>query len=329
MTVPTPLLQIEDLTVEIRSGNRRMQPVRGVSLEVAAGQTLGIVGESGCGKSTLLLAILGLLPPEAAVVGGRVRIDGQDVAALRPAQQRALRGRTVGMVFQDASSALNPVARIGPQLVDGVRQRQRLSRKGARELARELLVGVGVPDPDRRREAYPHELSGGLKQRVMIAMALAQQPALLLCDEPTTALDVTIQNQVLNLIARAQLDEGLGLVYVSHDIAVVRQMCDEVAVMYAGQVVEQGASATVLSAPRHPYTAALLGAAPDLDDAAASMRPITGSPPDPWALPPGCAFAPRCSHHVADCDRGEFPLLAGGSACRQRERRDQGVLSRV
>ncbi len=324
-----PLLQIEDLNVEIRSGNRRMRPVRGVSLEVAGGQTLGIVGEYGCGKSTLLLAILGLLPPEATVVSGRILIDGKDIATLRPAQQRALRGSVVGMVFQDASSALNPVARIGTQLVDGARQHLHLTRKAAKELARELLVRVGVPDPDRRLEAYPHELSGGLKQRVMIAMALAQRPALLLCDEPTTALDVTIQNQVLNLIARAQANEGLGLVYVSHDIAVVRQMCDEVAVMYAGQLVERGRSEDVLSAPRHPYTEALLAAAPDIDDAAASMHPIAGSPPDPWALPSGCPFGPRCTQHVADCDQGEFPLLVGGSACRQRPLLPEAMFSHV
>ncbi|HEY3629845.1 MAG TPA: ABC transporter ATP-binding protein [Jatrophihabitantaceae bacterium] len=319
MTASAPALVVEGLTVEIRSGHRRMQPVRNVSLTVEAGETLGIVGESGCGKSTLLLAVLGLLPTGASIVSGRILIAGRDVAQLRGTEQRALRGKVVGMVFQDASSALNPVMRIGRQLVDGAQRHLHLRRAAARELARELLVRVGVPDPERRLSAYPHELSGGLRQRVMIAMALATKPSLLLCDEPTTALDVTIQNQVLNVISDAQRDVGLALVYVTHNIAVVRQLCDRVIVMYAGQLLESGDTADVLDRSRHPYTAALVSAAPDIDHPDAPIHTIGGSPPDLWFAEPGCPFAPRCVHHIADCDHGEFPLLPGGSACRRRE----------
>jgi oligopeptide/dipeptide ABC transporter ATP-binding protein len=319
---PAPALEVVGLTVEIRIGRHTVRPVEGVSLSVAEGEALGVVGESGCGKSTLLLALLGVLPPEAKVIGGSVMVGGRDVFEMGRTERRGLRGSVIGMVFQDPASALNPVSRIGRQIVDAAAQHLHLNRKEAHDLAREMLVRVGVPDPDRRLKAYPHELSGGLRQRVMIAMALASKPSILLCDEPTTALDVTIQNQVLHLIAEAQRDERLALVYVTHDLAVVRQICDRVAVMYASHLVEVGDCDDVLSRPCHPYTRALLGAVPDLDTVGGAFEPIAGSPPSLWSPPPGCRFHPRCDRSEPDCKIGTFPLIGEGphrSACRPVE----------
>jgi oligopeptide/dipeptide ABC transporter ATP-binding protein len=316
------VLEVENLTVEITSGRHRMRPVEDVSFSLAQGDALGIVGESGCGKSTLLLAVLGVLPPEAKVVSGSVVINGRDVATMSAGERRRQRGAVVGMVFQDPGSALNPVTRIGHQIADGAAQHLGLSRSETKALARKMLVDVGVPDPDRRLRAYPHELSGGLRQRVMIAMALASKPSVLLCDEPTTALDVTIQNQVLRLISKAQRTEELALVYVTHDLAVVRQTCDHVAVMYAAHMIETGTCDEVLRAPRHPYTKALLAAVPDLDRDDRILNPIAGSPPDLWGTLDGCRFRPRCVVRQVECASGEFPLLGQAphrSACRPLE----------
>jgi oligopeptide/dipeptide ABC transporter ATP-binding protein len=318
------ILEVENLTVEITSGRHRMRPVEDVSFALGQGEALGIVGESGCGKSTLLLAVLGVLPAEAKVVAGSIVIAGRDVAQLSNRERRQLRGAVVGMIFQDPASALNPVARIGRQIVDGAAQHLKLDRDQAKALARQLLVEVGVPDPDRRLRAYPHELSGGLRQRVMIATALASKPSVLLCDEPTTALDVTIQNQVLNLIARAQRTEHLALVYVTHDLAVVRQTCDHLAVMYAARMIETGTCDDVLRSPRHPYTKALLAAVPDLESDDRILDPIAGSPPDLWGPLDGCRFRPRCEMRRSDCATGSFPILGTGphrSACKPTEDR--------
>jgi oligopeptide/dipeptide ABC transporter ATP-binding protein len=324
----SPILEVENLTVEITSGRHRMRPVEDVSFAVAEGEALGIVGESGCGKSTLLLAVLGVLPPEAAVVAGSIVVDGRDLLRLSDRERRQVRGAVVGMVFQDPGSVLNPVARVGRQIVDGAAQHLGLDRREAKALARQMLVEVGVPDPDRRVDAYPHELSGGLRQRVMIAMALASKPSILLCDEPTTALDVTIQNQVLNVISRAQRSERLALVYVTHDLAVVRQTCDHVAVMYAARMIETGTCDDVLRSPRHPYTRALLAAVPDLDVDDRVLDPIAGAPPDLWAALDGCRFRPRCGIRRSECASGTFPLLGDRShrsACRPIEDGAEGV----
>jgi oligopeptide/dipeptide ABC transporter ATP-binding protein len=307
-----PVLQVEGLTVEIRSGRHRMRPVEDVSFSIDQGQTIGVVGESGSGKSTMLLAILGTLPAEAHIVAGSILVNGRDIVGLGRRERQALRGSVIGMIFQDPASALNPVTRIGRQLVDGAARHLQLSRRQARELARELLVQVGVPDPDRRLRAYPHQLSGGLRQRVMIAMALASRPSILLCDEPTTALDVTIQNQVLNLIAEIQEREQLALVYVTHDLAVVRQVCHRVGVMYAAHLVEIGTCDDVLGAPEHPYTRELMAAVPDIARPTVAIDPILGSPPDLWSPPPGCRFRPRCSCARPSCATGEYPLLGTG-----------------
>jgi oligopeptide/dipeptide ABC transporter ATP-binding protein len=318
----SPVLEVDNLTVEITSGRHRMRPVEDVSFALSQGDALGIVGESGCGKSTLLLAILGVLPPEAKVVAGSIVIAGHDVATMTVGERRRQRGAVVGMVFQDPGSALNPVTRIGRQITDGAARHLQLNRSEAKSLARQMLVDVGVPDPDRRLRAYPHELSGGLRQRVMIAMALASRPSVLLCDEPTTALDVTIQNQVLGLISKAQRTEELALVYVTHDLAVVRQTCDHVAVMYAARMIETGTCDEVLRWPRHPYTKALLAAVPDLDRDDRVLDPIAGAPPDLWGALDGCRFRPRCGVRQPECASGIFPLLGDGphrSACRPLE----------
>jgi oligopeptide/dipeptide ABC transporter ATP-binding protein len=306
------VLEVEGLTVEIRSVRHRMRPVEDVSFAVDQGQTMGVVGESGSGKSTMLLAILGTLPAEAHIVAGSIAVQGRDVVHLARRERQALRGSVIGMIFQDPASALNPVTRIGRQLVDGASRHLKLDRRQAKELARQLLVQVGVPDPDRRLRAYPHQLSGGLRQRVMIAMALASRPSILLCDEPTTALDVTIQNQVLNLIAEIQGREQLALVYVTHDLAVVRQICHRVAVMYAAHLVEVGTCDDVLGSPEHPYTRELLAAVPDITRPTVAIDPILGSPPNLWSPPSGCRFRPRCKTAKLSCATGAYPLLGDG-----------------
>jgi oligopeptide/dipeptide ABC transporter ATP-binding protein len=278
------------------------------------------VGESGCGKTMTLRAILGLLPGRARITSGEVVFDGH---ALSPRSLGRLRGDSIGMVFQEPMTALNPVMRVGDQIAEGPRVRLRQSAREARERALELLRLVGIPDPERRYEAYPHELSGGLRQRIVIAIALASHPQLLLCDEPTTALDVTIQDQILHLLARLRADMGLSQVLVTHDLAVVAQTCERVAVMYAGRIVETGTVAEVFGAPRHPYTRALLRSVPDFDERRAHLASIAGMPPDLVSPPSGCRFHPRCDIAHPDCASVDPPLVSlggdRGTACRYHE----------
>jgi oligopeptide/dipeptide ABC transporter ATP-binding protein len=259
-----------------------------------------------------LRALVGLLPPSASVTGGTVEIDGVDVTAAGEDARRELRGRTVSMIFQEPMTALNPVLRVGEQIAETPMVRLGLSRRAARARALELMRLVGIPDPKRRANAYPHELSGGMRQRVMIAIALSGDPKLILCDEPTTALDVTIQDQILKLLGSLQRDLGVSLVFVSHDLAVIAQTCTRIAVMYAGQVVETGTVDAVFREPRHPYTLGLLRSVPDFDVVREHLSSIPGSPPDLAAPPAGCRFHPRCPFVHDDCRNDPIPLIELG-----------------
>ena len=288
------LLCIEHLTVEIATPAGPIRPVQDVSLGVARGQTLAIVGESGSGKTLTGLAALGLLPDAAAVTAGHVWVGADDVVGATAAILRRLRGGMAAMVFQDSLSSMNPVHRIGDQIAEAMTGQDSAARAVA------LLARVGIPEPARRARAYPHELSGGMRQRAMIAMALAREPALLIADEPTTALDVTVQAQVLDLLRDLQRERGLALVFITHSLPVVAEIADRVAVMYCGEIVEQGSVAAVFGRPLHPYTAALLASAPPEDGSL--PQGIAGTVPLPLELPPGCRFAPRCSHRHPICD---------------------------
>jgi oligopeptide/dipeptide ABC transporter ATP-binding protein len=296
----TETLEIRNLTVSVGRGESRFTAVNDISFSVRAGEAFGIVGESGSGKSLTLRAIMALLPGAARLDSGSVLLDGQALA-VSGRGARSQRRTHVAMVFQDPLSALNPVRRIGQQVAEVPRRVLGRSRAESRQRAIELLGLVGVPDPARRFDAYPHQLSGGMRQRVAIAMALASEPSILLCDEPTTALDVTVQAQVLDLIDTLRVELGLSVVFVSHDLGVVRELCQNVAVMYAGRIVEIGPTAELLQLPRHPYTLGLLNAVVDLDDSIGVLRPIGGTLPDPSHLPQGCAFHPRCPLATSEC----------------------------
>ena len=302
------VLDVRGLTVEIDTPAGPIRPVRDVSLHVAPGETLAVVGESGSGKSLTGLAVLGLLPAGARVVAGQALVDGVDTLRLREAALRRVRGGVAAIVFQDPLSSLNPVHRVGRQVAEGIRAHGGGARAAwARTVA--LLGRVGIPDPAARARAFPHEMSGGMRQRATIAMAIANDPKLLIADEPTTALDVTVQAQVLDLLAGLRRERGMGLVFITHSLPVVSEIADRVVVMYAGQVVEQGSVAAVFATPLHPYTAALLRSAPGEDGAVPAGIP--GTVPLPHLLPPGCAFGPRCPHHAALCDAPP-PLVAVG-----------------
>jgi len=292
-----PLVEIQGLTAAFDG----IPALRGVDLSIGRGEAVALVGESGCGKSVTWLAALGLLPAKAAVAGS-VRLEGREILHAAPAVLDRLRGGRVAMIFQDPASSLNPVHRIGRQVTEALRLHRGLSGAAAREEARRLLDRVGMPDARRRLDSYPHELSGGQNQRAMIAMALAGEPELLVADEPTTALDVTIQAQILELLAEIRRDTGMALVLISHDLGVVAETCERVLVMYAGRVVEETAAAALFGAPAHPYAAGLLAALPPIDGPRRPLAAIPGGVPEPWAMPPGCAYAPRCPRHVAACD---------------------------
>jgi peptide/nickel transport system ATP-binding protein/oligopeptide transport system ATP-binding protein len=304
----TPILEVRGLRVEIPLTRGTVHAVQSASFTVEPGQALGLVGESGCGKSMTLRAILGLLPQPGHITGGEIRFEGDDLANADPKRLREVRGARIGIIFQEPMTALNPVMRVGDQIAEGPRVHLRKSRSEARETALELMRKVGIPDPARRAQAYPHELSGGMRQRVMIAIALSCEPRLILCDEPTTALDVTIQDQILKLLSAMRRDLGVSVVFVTHDLAVVAETCERIAVMYAGQVVETGTVDEVFRAPRHPYTLGLLRSVPRFDVVRQSLDSIPGQPPDLVAPPTGCPFQPRCGFAREDCLEGDFPL---------------------
>jgi len=322
-----PVLEVKDLHVQIATRRGVVHAVDGVSIEVPRGEAVGLVGESGSGKSMTLRAILGVLPGEAKITSGQVLLDGTDLVPLPSSSLNRIRGPKLAMIFQEPMSALNPVMRVGWQIAEGPMVHLGFSRAKAAERAVELMRRVGIPDPERRFRAFPHEFSGGMRQRVMIAIALACDPEVILCDEPTTALDVTIQDQILRLLARLCRESGVSLVFVTHDLPVVAQLCQHLAVMYGGQIVERGPVHDVFARPQHPYTLGLLRSAPDVEEIRDSLVPIPGSPPSLISPPSGCRFHPRCQFAEDDCQTTVPPLrlLAGGraTACLHHERCDE------
>jgi peptide/nickel transport system ATP-binding protein len=317
------LLDVSGLTIRLPTGAPLVQDL---SLRVGRGETLALVGESGCGKSMTALAVMGLLPPGVAIGAGRIRFEGTDLAGLDETALSDLRGKRLAMIFQEPMTSLNPVLRIGEQIEEVIDRHERVSRAAARERSIALLERVRVPDPASRMRAYPHELSGGQRQRVMIAMALACSPALLIADEPTTALDVTTQAEILRLLRELQASSGLALLLISHDLGVVGQMADRILIMYAGRAAESGPTREVLRAPAHPYTRLLLAARPGVDvPRGATLAEIPGIVPQPGALPRGCRFAPRCPIATRECETDTPPPVAVGhghdAACIHVERR--------
>ena len=325
----TPLLEINDLEISFAVRGRRVEVVQGISLTLEEGRVLGIVGESGSGKSVSMLAVLSLLP-SSATVSGSVRFRGRELLGMNAKALREIRGGRIGMIFQDSLTALNPVLTIGDQLSEAVRLHDRgLSRGAARNRATDLLDLVSIPGPAKRLDSYPHEFSGGMRQRVVIAMAVANEPDLVIADEPTTALDVTVQAQILEVLDRLRERFGLALILITHDLGVVAGTAHDVAVMYAGRVVEKGAVDDVYYRSRHPYTQGLLASLPNLEGARGEkLLPIRGAPPVLAARPAGCAFHPRCSAAVERCSV-ETPLLRpagpGWSACHLADRLGEGA----
>ncbi|MEO1092705.1 MAG: ABC transporter ATP-binding protein [Pseudomonadota bacterium] len=317
MSDTEPLLVVDDLKTWFATESGIYKAVDGVSFDVDRGHTLGIVGESGCGKSVTSLSIMGLVPkPPGIAAGGRVRVDGEELTALPAEALRRVRGAKLAMIFQEPMSSLNPVQRVGEQIVEGLVRNRAMARDVARARAIELLGLVRIPAPETRVDAYPHQLSGGMRQRVMIAMALAGDPALLIADEPTTALDVTIQAQILDLLRDLQKRLGMAIVLITHDLGVIAEMADDVVVMYAGKVVERAPVGRLFDDAQHPYTLGLLDSVPKLDDARARLATIEGQVPHPGAELPGCRFAERCVFAEARCRETEPPLrsLAAGHA---------------
>ncbi len=303
-----PLLQVSGLRVTIPTAAGPVEAVSGIDLVLDKGQTLGIVGESGCGKSITMLAAMGLLPPRIDVAGS-VKLAGREILGLPQAALAALRGKSIAMIFQDPLTALNPVLTVGDHLSEALRLHDRhLSRRAAAERAVELLDIVSIPEPRQRLEQYPHEFSGGMRQRVMIAMAVANDPEVLIADEPTTALDVTVQAQILDVLKRMRERLGLALVIITHDLGIVAGSADRLAVMYAGRIVEEGEAEAVFAHPRHPYTQGLLAAVPRIDVVQRRLVPIEGAPPSLTARLKGCAFHPRCPYAEGIC-RNAIPSL--------------------
>jgi oligopeptide/dipeptide ABC transporter ATP-binding protein len=314
MAVGRPLLEVEDVRTSFVTERGLVHAVDGVSFTLERGRTLGVVGESGSGKTVLARSIMGLLPKQGVERSGSLRFEGEELSGLRPKQMRRYWGAHMGMVFQDPMTALNPVMKIGHQITESIHTHLDVSRTFARELAVSLLESVRVADPERRMGEYPHQLSGGLRQRVCIAVALACGPQLLLADEPTTALDVTVQAQVLDLLEAQQRERFMALILVTHDLGVVAGRADEVIVMYAGQVVEKASTATLFSDMKMPYTEALLRSIPKIDEPSHSrLSAIPGRPPDLVNLPVGCRFAPRCPYAQERCRAEQPPLLPGAT----------------
>jgi oligopeptide/dipeptide ABC transporter ATP-binding protein len=319
-----PVVEIENLRIDVGRGRAVQSAVDGIGFAISRGERLAIVGESGSGKSMTALAIMGLLPSAARIVAGDVRINGRSVLGLAPAAWRELRGYRIGMIFQDPMSALNPVHSVGKQLIEAIRLHRSLSRAAARDRAEELFERVQIPDASRRLDDYPHQFSGGMRQRVMIAMALANRPAMIIADEPTTALDVTTQAQVLALMDEICRADGAAILFISHNLNLVSGFCERVLVMYAGRIVESGTVGDLFDTPRHPYTAGLIASMPPLDEDIDMLRAIPGDPSGSRHGAAGCPFAARCALRQARC-LTEAPLLrelgpGRASACHFAER---------
>lgn len=297
------LLEVDDLSISFGRESHALQVVRNVSFSVGGGEIVGMVGESGSGKSLSALAIMRLLAEPPARVTGSIRFEGRDLLALSPAEMQDVRGSDITMVFQEPMTALDPVFTVGTQLAETVRAHRDVTRKQARQAAIDMLGAVGIPMPARRVDEYPHQMSGGMRQRVMVAMALICQPKLLIADEPTTAVDVTVQAQILELVRNLSSEMGTAVLFITHDLGVVAELCSRVVTLYAGEVVETGSVDGVLQRPRHPYTSALLGATPRIEARHEPLRPIPGRLPRPGRLPAGCVFHPRCAHCVERCER--------------------------
>ena len=308
-----PLLAVDDLRVHLFTNRGVVRAVDGVGFALSAGGSLGIVGKSGCGKTMTALSLMRLIPsPPARIVSGRIMFDGEDVVALDEPRLRALRGNAMAMIYQDPMTTLNPVFSVGEQIAEAVRLHRDASRAAARARAVEMLELVGIPDPARCAQSYPHQLSGGMRQRAVIAMALACHPKLLIADEPTTALDVTIQAQILDLMRRLQQELGTAIILITHDLGVIADLVDTVVVMYAGKVVERAPVKQLFAAPRHPYTQGLLRSVPSLETREHRMRTIEGTVPSAYAMPSGCRFHPRCGIARDVCRTDEPPLVPDG-----------------
>jgi peptide/nickel transport system ATP-binding protein len=304
-----PLLEVSDLRVHFETEDGLVKAVDGISYTVDRGQTLGIVGESGSGKSVSSLSVMGLTRARNARISGTVKFDGKDLLSASDEDLRAVRGNDIAMIFQDPLSSLHPFYKVGNQIVEAIQSHRDVSKAQAYDRAVEMLSLVGIPEPRRRADSYPHEFSGGMRQRAMIAMALANDPKLLIADEPTTALDVTVQAQILELIERLQAEFDTAVVVITHDLGVVAEMADEIAVMYAGRIIEQGTADTIFNAPEHPYTWGLLSSIPRMDaPRGEELVPIPGRPPSLIHLPGGCSFHPRCPY-VRDAHRRVQPVL--------------------
>jgi peptide/nickel transport system ATP-binding protein len=305
----TALLEVHELRTHFTTDDGEFAAVDGVSFSVEAGRTLGVVGESGCGKSVTSLSVMGLLPkPAGRIAGGSIRFEGRELVGAQARDMQDLRGNGMAMIFQEPMSSLNPVLTIGQQIVEGLLRHRKMTGAAAKARAIEMLRKVRIPAPEQRFDEYPHKLSGGMRQRAMIAMALACDPRLLIADEPTTALDVTIQAQILDLMRTLQRETGTAIILITHDLGVVAEVADEVLVMYAGRVVERAPVKAIFDAPQHPYTVGLLGSMPRLDADRTRLASIEGQVPSPLRLPSGCRFADRCPFVVAKC-RAESPPL--------------------
>ena len=313
---PKPVVEVRDLIVHYETPVGVVEAVNNISFTIGQGETLGLVGETGAGKTTVALSIMRLLPtPPSRVIQGEIYLNGQNLAELSEKQMRKVRGKQVSLIFQDPMSALNPVQRVGDQVAEVIRLHQHMGKAQAYAKALEMLETVGIAAS--RAKDFPHQFSGGMKQRVVIAIALACQPELIIADEPTTALDVTIQAQVLDLIKDLREKYNTAMLLITHDMGVVAQVCDEVAVIYAGTIVEYGTKEQIFDHPTHPYTIGLFGAIPDMNEDEEWLHPIDGLPPDPTNLPKGCPFAPRCKFAKAECEKGAIPVYktADGHDC--------------
>jgi peptide/nickel transport system ATP-binding protein len=309
-----PVLSVRNLGVEFVTRHSVLRAIDGISFDIAKGEVLGVVGESGAGKSVAGLAIIGLIDPPGRISGGEIYLSGLRIDNLPPEQLRRLRGKRIGMIFQDPLTSLNPLYRIGDQLVETIRTHLNLSESQARKRAIDLLAEVGIPAPDKRIDAYPHEFSGGMRQRVVIALAICAEPELIIADEPTTALDVSVQAQIISLIKRLGRDHGTAVMLVTHDMGVIAETADRVAVMYAGRIVEIGPVRDVIKQAQHPYTKGLMGSIPHLGERGGQLTQIDGSMPRLTEIPKGCAFNPRCGLRGQRCLVERPELIAAGAS---------------